>query len=363
MNHLRIALAIAAKDLKDAFRDGRVLLPLLMPLGLGFLYNVAMPDVQKPAVTVAISSADATRLPDALRSVAGSAVDLKFTNWSSAAEVRSQVQSKKADVGLVVPARFDQDVAAGSAPRLTLVRASGTPATGAIFVTSALDGALRSMAGQHAPAVLSSETVSLPRDSTSTMIDLGIRKYLVLGTLIMLIAMIAIYILPVLLTEEYEKKTADALLLVGTQADVVAAKVAVGLLYIVVSVPLLLFATRLAPANVPLFSAGLVVLSLTLLGVGLLLGALVRSVSQLNTWSGIPLLLVIMPVFFVGLGLPQWVQAAMSAMPGSQAMKLLVDGLSGQAFYGDSWTSFAVIAAWGIAIYAVLIRTLAHREA
>lgn len=362
MRHLRITLAIAVKDLKDAFRDGRVLLPLLMPLGLGFLYNVAMPDVQKPSVTVAIASADPTRLPDALRAVAGSAVDLKFTELSSAAEVTSQVQSKKADVGIVVPARFDLEIASGTAPRLTLVRPTGVAATGAIFVTSALDGALRSMAGQNAPAVVSSETVALPRDSTSTMIDLGVRKYLVLGTLIMLIAMIAIYILPVLLTEEYEKKTADALLLVGTQADIVAAKVAVGLFYIVVSVPLLLVATRLTPANVPLFSAGLVVLSVTLLGVGLLLGALVRSVSQLNTWSGIPLLLVIMPVFFVGLGLPQWVEAAMSAMPGSEAMKLLVDGLSGQAFYGDWWISFAVIAAWGVAIFAVLIRALSRRE-
>jgi hypothetical protein len=60
----------------------------------------------------------------------------------------------------------------------------------------------------------------------------------VLGTLIMLIAMIAIYVLPILLTEEFEKKTADALLMVGTQSDVVAAKVIVGLTYLAVSVPL-----------------------------------------------------------------------------------------------------------------------------
>ena len=363
MKHLRIALSIAAKDLKDALRDGRVLLPLLLPLGLGFLYNVAMPDVTKPAITVAIASPDSTQLPDALRAIAGSSVDLRFHVLGSAEAVRSQVQAKKADVGLVVPAQFDQQVAAGSAPGLTLVRASGAPTTGAIFIGSALDGALRNMAGQHPPAIVSSETVALPPDSASTMIDLGVRKYLVLGTLIMLIAMIAIYVLPVLLTEEYEKKTADALLLVGSQADLVAAKVTVGLIYLVVSVPLLLVVTKLAPANLPLFSAGLALLSLTLLGAGLLLGALVRSVNQLNTWSGIPLLVVIMPVFFVGLGLPQWVDTAMSALPGSQAMKLLVDGLSGRTIYGDSWLSLAVIAGWAVVIYAVLIRTLSRREA
>lgn len=361
--NLRIALSIAAKDLKDAIRDGRVLLPLLMPLGLGFLYNIAMPEVQKPSVTVAISSADSTRLPAALLAVSGTAVNLRFNPYPSEDAVKSQVAAKKADVGLVVPAGFDAAVAAGSTPQLVLIRPSGSPTTGAIFIASALDGALRSMAGQNPPAAVSAETVQLPRDATSVMIDVGVRKYLVLGTLIMLIAMIAIYVLPVLLTEEFEKKTADALLLVGSQADIVAAKVGVGLIYIAVSVPLLMVATRLNPADLPLFAGGIALLSVTLLGAGLLLGALVRSVSQLNTWSGIPLLVVIMPVFFVGIGLPQWVQTPMAALPGSQAMKLLVDGFSGQAIYGDSLLSFGVIALWAVVIYAVLIRILSRREA
>lgn len=361
--NIRIAVAIAVKDLKDAARDGRVLLPLLMPLGLGFLYNVAMPDIQRPSVTVAITSAGATQLPAALLAVSGTSVDLKFNSLATEADVKSQVAAKNADVGLVVPAGFDADVAAGRTPHLTLVRPSGSPTTGAIFIASALDGALRSMAGQHAPAAVSAETVQLPRDTSLVIIDIGVRKYLVLGTLIMLIAMIAIYVLPVLLTEEYEKKTADALLLVGSQADVVAAKVGVGLVYIAVSVPLLMIATRLNPANLPLFAAAVAALSVTLIGAGLLLGALVRSVSQLNTWSGIPLLVVIMPVFFIGIGLPQWVETAMATVPGSQAMKLLVDGLSGQSMYGDSLVSLAVIGAWAVALYAVLLRVMTRREA
>lgn len=360
--NLRIVLAIAVKDLKDALRDGRVLLPLPLPLGLGFLYNVAMPEAQKPSVTVAISAAGDTQLMQSLKTVAGSAVDLKFNQLAGAADVQAQVQNKKADVGLIVPIGFDAAVAAGSQPQLTIVQPSSLPTTGAIFITSALDGALRLMAGQSAPALVTSQTVELPRDPTSVMLALGIRKYLVLGTLIMLIAMIAIYILPVLLTEEYEKKTSDALLLVGTQSDLVAAKVAVGLAYIGVSVPLLLVVARMAPADMPLFAGGLALLSVTLLGMGLLLGALTRSVNQLNTWSGIPLLVVIMPVFFVGLGMPQWIQTALSTLPGSQAMKLLVDGLSGQAMYGDSLVSFIVMAGWAVAIYAVLIRVLARRE-
>jgi len=361
--HPRIILTIALKDLKDAIRDGRILMALLMPIGLGVVYNVVMPEVQKPSITVAIASVDATRLPDALRTLAGSTVNLRFDNWSSAAEVTAQVEAKKADVGLVLPAGFDAAVAAGSAPTLSLVRPPGTSSIGAIYIASALDGALRSMAGQHAPAVIETQTARPAQDAASVITNLGTRKYMVLGTLIMLIAMIAIYVLPILLTEEFEKKTADALLMVGTQSDVVAAKVAVGLTYLAVSVPLLLVVARMAPANLPLFAGALVMLSVTMIGFGLLLGALVRSVSQLNTWSSIPLLLVLMPVFFVALDLPAWVQTVLGATPGSQAMRLLVDGLTGQAMYGGWLIAFGVMAAWSIAVYAVLIRTLSRREA
>lgn len=361
--HPRIIFTIALKDLKDAIRDGRILLALLMPIGLGFVYNVVMPDVQKVSVTVAIFSPDPTQLPAALRAIAGPGVDLKFNTAPSAVDVKSQVETKKAAVGLVVPPGFDAAVAAGSSPSLVLVSPPGNSTLGATYIASALDGALRAMAGQHAPALITVETAQPAHDATSVMINLGTRKYLVLGTLIMLIAMIAIYVLPILLTEEYEKKTADALLMVGTQSEMVAAKVLVGLTYISVSVPILLLVSRLAPANGALFAGALVALSVTLLGFGLLLGALVRSVGQLNTWSSIPLLLVIMPVFFVALDMPAWLQTALSATPGSQAMRLLVDGLTGQAMYGGWFLAFVVLGAWAVAVYAVLIRTLSRREA
>jgi hypothetical protein len=361
--HPRIIVTIAIKDLKDAVRDGRILIALLMPLGLGIVYNVTMPETQKPTVTVAISSMEPTSLPAALRQVAGSAVVLRFNNAPSAAEVRTQVETKKADIGLVVPPGFDAAVTAGSSPTLVVVRPIGNGAFGADYITSALGGALRNMAGQRAPANVAVEEAQLANDPLSVINNLGVRAYLVLGTLIMLIAMIAIYVLPILLTEEFEKKTVDALLLVGSQSDVVAAKVAVGLIYITVSVPLLLLVTHMFPANLPLFIGALAVLSVTLLGFGLLLGALVRSVGQLNTWSSIPLLLVIMPVFFFALDLPSWLQAVMGATPGSEAMRLLVDGLTGKAMYGGWMLAFGVLAAWAVVVYAVLIRTLSRKEA
>lgn len=359
--HARIVIGIFLKDAKEAVRDGRILLALLLPIGLGVLYNFVMPDTAKPAAKVAIVSPDKTALPDTLRTVAGSGVSLSFQTMDSAAAVTAAVTSKRADMGLVLPAGFDAAIAAGATPSITLVRPESS-SSGSDYVTSILNAALQRMAGQTAPASIALETVKEPTSGVSAMVDVGIRNYMVLATLIMIVAMIAIYVLPVLLTEEYEKKTADALLLVGTQTDIVVGKVLVGMFAIAVSVPLLLIVTRLMPANVALFGGALVALSIALIGVGLLLGALVKTVSQLNNWSSIPLLVMIMPAFFV-MDLPGWVQTALSASPGTQAVRMLVDGFAGRAIYGGWAMGFGIIAVWTVAIYAVLIRTLARREA
>jgi len=362
--HPRITLTIALKDLKSALRDGRILLALFLPLGLGLLYNVVMPESQKPKATVALSSVDVTALSESLKTVAGSAVALSFKSSADASGVRSLVDSKKADVGLVVPAGFDEDLAAGRAPTLVVIKPRTGASFGADYITASLDAALRAMAGQHAPATVSVQTTApAGTDISSVMAVIGVRKYMVLGTLIMLIAMIAIYILPILLTEEYEKKTVDALLLIGSQADVVAGKALVGVAYVAVSVPLLLIVTRIPVSNPPLFAAAIFAVTITLLGFGLLMGALVRTIAQLNTWSSLPLLLVIMPVFLIALGLPSWVQLIQDATPGSQAMRLLVDSASGTTIYGNWLVGFGVLAAWAAAGYALLIRTMSRREA
>lgn len=63
-----------------------------------------------------------------------------------------------------------------------------------------------------------------------------------------------------------------------------------GLTYCVVSVPLMLAITRVVPENVGLFVVDIVLTSVTLVGLGLLLGELMRTQTQLNTWSTVALL-------------------------------------------------------------------------
>ena len=143
----------------------------------------------------------------------------------------------------------------------------------------------------------------------------------------------------------------------------VAAKALVGLAYVAVGVPLLLLLTRIRPANLPLFAGSVALLSVTLIGFGLLLGLLFQSASQVNTSSGLCLVPVLGPAVSVGDPLPGPIGAALGLLPTSQATKLAINGLSGDELFGRPWLGVLIIVAWGAVAYGLLLWRLGRREA
>ncbi len=362
--HVKVIAAIALKDLKAATRDGRVGLAFLLPIGIGAFYNLAMPDNPKLTATVTIASAERTALPEVLKSVVGTTAQLTFRHVGDAATARSEVNSGKAGVGLVLPTGFDRAVISGGNPTITMLRPPSAVPSETATMVAFVEAAVRQMAGQGKPAsIVVQATAPATNDVTSAMNLIGARKYLIIGTLIMLIAMIAIYIIPVLLTEEYEKKTADALLMIGNQVDVVAAKAVVGMAFVVLATAIFTIVTRLSVVNVPLFAASVLALAICLVGFGLLMGGLFRTVAQLNNWSSVPLLLLLVPVFFTAFDLPAIVKTIFEATPSGQAVRLFVDSFTSKPSFTDWPVAIAVMVGWAVVGYGLLIGTLARREA
>ena len=358
--HPRMVLTIFRKDLLDAIRDSRVLVALLVPLGIGLFYNVTFDDEDtQTRATLAYASPDQTRLPEVLLDVVGDAVEVTVRREASAEEVRRLVEAEHADLGVVLPAGFDAATAGGGTPTLTLVQPA-SPGLGADFVAASLDPALRRLAGQAPPATI--QVAAVGAEEETAVERLGLRRWAVLSSVMFLIAMIGLLAVPVILAEEAERKTLDALTMIASYGDVIAAKALVGLCYVAVSVPLLLGLTGLSPDDVPTFAGTTLALSATLIGFGLLLGGIFRNANQINTWSGFLLLPVITPVFLVGLPMPRLVDIILAALPTSQATRLAMNGLSGEALFGNAALSYAVILAWGVAAYALLWWRLARRE-
>ncbi len=362
MNLARVN-AIYRKDLRDALRDSRLIVALLMPLLIGVLYSVMFKDDTKPTAKLGVVASTATQLPAAIKTATQAALLLKVESFADPAALTQQVRDKNVDVGLIVPSGFDDALKGGAAPKLTVILPA-SPSFGGDYVAAMLDRVTQSLAGQVPAATIARVMLpATPGTSDSAFATLGARKIFVLVAVILMLAMIAVYALPAVLTEETEKRTVEALTLIASDAEVIVAKSLFGLTYCVISVPLMLAVTRVVPENVALFVLDIVLTSVTLVGLGLLLGGLMRTQTQLNTWSTVALIPLLVPAIIAGLPVPGWAEAIVSIIPTAQTMRLGVNALAGRQLFGAEWLSVAIILGWAVAAYGLVWWRLSRQEA
>lgn len=355
-----IVFAIFRKDVVDAIRDSRVLVSLLTPLILAILYNSIFPEERLFEAKVAYAGPETSAIVRTLEERAGQTVSLRLQHVDSAAEARRLVESEVVDTAFVLPADVDDAVRQGRRPTITLIQ-SGDGAA-ANFVSASIEAGLRALAGQSAIATVAVERVQAGSTESGVMGELGARRYFVLATVVMMLGMIAVLAVPIVLTEEAEKKTLDALLLVANYREVILGKALVGIAYSAASVALMLALTRLQPVDIPTFVAGTGLLAVSLIGLGLLLGGLFKTAGQVYTWSSVLLLPIIGPAFVAGLPVPDALDLALRTFPTFQGMRVMTNGLAGKPLFGDIWISYAVLLAWVAIAYGLLAWRLARRE-
>ena len=361
MTRAPIVLAIFRKDVVDAIRDSRVLVSLLTPLVLAILYNSIFPEERLFEAKVAYAGPETSALVRTLEDRAGQSVSLKLRHVDSEAEARQLVVNEDVDAAFVLPADVDDAVRQGRRPTITLIQSSSFSST-ASFVSTSLEAGLRALAGQAPIATVQVESVHAGSSEAGVMGELGARRYFVLATVVMMLGMIAVLAVPIILTEEAEKRTLDALLLVANYREVILGKALVGLAYSAASVALMLGLTRLQPVDIPTFVIGTGLLAVSLIGLGLLLGGLFKTAGQVYTWSSVLLLPIIGPAFVAGLPVPDALDLVLRAFPTFQGMRIMTNGLAGTALFTDVWISYAVLLAWVAIAYGALAWRLARRE-
>src|SRR5690606_14401268 len=188
---------------------------------------------------------------------------------------------------------------------------------------------------------------------------LGLRPYFVLISVLMNVVMVSLFVMPILLAEEAEKKTLDALVLIASYGEVVAAKALLGFVYVAIGVPLLMALTGLSPSDPWLFAVGIAGLSAALFGFGLLLGA-TFSATQLYSWGGFLILPFFAPAFIVGTPAPDGVMAVALLFPTGHAMRLAANGLSGETIFSDLALPLLVIALWAVGGLGMRLRRVAR---
>jgi hypothetical protein len=359
----RVIKTILSKDLRDAIRDARVLVAVLIPFAVGIFYNLTFDDDGiTPKAAVVLFQEDESRLPATILDVVGDTIQITFRQANSVADLEEIIGNEDADLGLVIPPGFDAAVASGAQPNLRVIQPPGTH-FGGDYVLAALEPALRVMAGQQLPATIERSKAAITDENRSIVDKIGLRTWAVFAAIVMMISMISMLAIPVILAEETEKRTLDALILVASYPEIIVAKALVGVIYVAVMVPLLLAITRLRPTDIALFIAAIAALSFTLIGSGLFLAGFFKNANQLNTWSGIILLPIVAPAFTVGLGAPDLIDRLASLLPTGSGTKLIFDSASRESLFSNTVTSFLIVILWGIAAYALLYWQLSRRQA
>jgi len=353
--HSRIILATAKKDIVDAFKNAYVLFALILPVGMSLLFSLMSSTGGKDGLlNVVIYDAGQSRLVEQLRGNPA----VKLIPANSADEVPVQVKDGQLG-GLALPADFDAAVAAGKTPELRVYYDGRRSATEQAALRQTMEDALRASAGQILPArLVPFDVASSAKAGERREVDLA-KLFLVLS-LVLALCMAGIFVVPTMLVEEKEKRTLQAILVSpASYLDLVIGKALVGMFYSLLLALLLLLLNKGFAGNAAVTILAVILGSLFLVQVGLLMGAVFSASTQVNTWSSIVMLALLIPTIFV---MPPQPPAPVSTItrliPTSYMADAINIGLSNSASLGDAGLDLLVLALATVIVSAAVIWAL-----
>jgi len=361
--NLRRIRAMLRKDLRDVVRDARILVAIIMPLAIGIIYNVTFPEDATPTATMVVAGDTSSAMPALVAAAAGDALRVTIEPVADEVAARARVLvDEDADVALVIPAGFDVALAAGDRPAITVVLPP-SPSLGGSLLASLVDPVARAMAGADLPVVVLIDRAPVVAEDLPVIERLGLRNWAMALSFLLLVSIVALFAVPILLAEEAEKKTLDALVMIASLLEVTVAKALAGVVLVAINSVLLIAVTQMPIARPLVLAAGVAGLAVVLIGAGLLLAGIFRTVAQLNTWSGLVLSALLAPAFVADMPVPEWVQRVAILFPSAAGMRLVMEGLAPEQLFPSLLLPAAVLLVWTGIFYGLVIWRLSRRAA
>lgn len=349
--------AITRKDVVDAIRHRYLLTALVTPLFVALLFRVLLPGATgDKLLTVVVHDSGSSGLVTELRKTP----QISVVSAGSADETAGEVKRIKATGGLVVPAGFDADLAANKQPQLTIYVNNQKTVFEQAGFRRLLDQLVRSFAKQPEPAHL--VWVDVDKDANEpTRLGARLDQMLLPLLLILTFGMTGAFVVPLLIVEEKEKRTLDFLLSSpASLKEIIAGKALTGVVYTLLIAGLLLGINRQSVQNWPLTLLTIVVGLLFVVGVGLVLGSVLKNTMQVNTWASLVLILLMAPSF-PSIGITGWFDKAMRVIPTyylSEALKLSMAGTMSTQL----WMHLAVLLVCTVIVFFVAAWALHRRN-
>ena len=348
--------AILDKDIRDALRDGRVALLLLMPIAFAVVFNAITPEEgELPDVAVAVVAPAESGLGRELQRAATRTAELEVVRATDVAAAKRLIADDRADLAVVAGP-------AGEGPARADVLLPEGASTSAQSVVPLVADATAAAADRAPPSQVRVQEYRVD-PATQKPADVLEQRQVTIGILIAILAgMVALIVVPIQTAEEFETGTFGALRLAASGTEIFTAKALAGVLYGALSLVVTVRLTDLEPhALLEFYAAGLGLI-VSLVGFGVLLGLLSRNATAINTYGALllfPIIGAAIAVLFVEDG-P--LKLLLDVLPFSQAMRLMFDAMSPARPFDAGLVAWAVIAAWGVAGYLLLARIAGRRE-
>jgi ABC-2 type transport system permease protein len=352
----RVIFAIVRKDVVDAVKNLYVLFAIVMPIVMSLLLRLVFPGADVPGtLTIVVYDPGASRLVAGLRELD----QVELLEVASGDRLDEEVE-EDAVGGLAVPSGFDAAVEAGEQPDLTVYLNQRRTGYERLVFRRLVEQQVWALAGQDLPARITWTDVAA---RSGLQGDLDFEHYLLVMFLVMALSMTGAFVVPLLLVEEKEKHTLQALLVSPARpAEVVAGKALTGLFYSLLVSGLLIGLNRGWVGNWPVTILALLLGALFSVEVGLLMGGFFRTTMQVNTWASFVMLGLMAPSWFTIVVLPTPLDQIVRFLPTYYLTQALGLSLAGEASLARVGGHLAVLLGGGMAAFAAVVWTLRRED-
>jgi ABC-type transport system involved in multi-copper enzyme maturation permease subunit len=339
---LYIAWIIGTKDILDALKNksSRSNIIIMVGMVVFFYYLSGLRPFDKGVSVVVYDEGDTSLAVESV--TLGDGAEYSFREAFSLQEMEQDMAYQ--NLGLVLPADFDQTLASGGTPILR----------GYIFWVDRMkvtelevkySQAFSEILGQPVQVVIGQNIVIPQADADGNQTNVTyLMIYFVFTTALLLI--------PHLMVEEKQTRTLDALLTSpASPGQVVLGKALAGFFYILVVGGLGMALFSLYIVNWTLALAAFLGYALLAVGLGLAVGSFIKSMKQSGIWMVVLMLfLMIPPLFYMESNLKAGIRMILTWLPSSALASLLRFSCSIGVTPAQLWPNLAIA---GVSIAAV----------
>ena len=300
--HPRSVLAIARKDAIDILVNKSTMTVLIMPIALALFFLLVGKLIGGHTTNILVYNPGQSRV---VQVVSGAFDPVEITEASSPADVTAAFgpdgthKDSPYDIGLVVPADFENALKTGDHPQVSLYTngSNNIDRHESALLQAAIINYARQVASPQPPLQLAAAMINPP--STSNVGDLLGTYYGAVSLVISFI--VGLSLVPGLLIEEKERKTLRMLMVTPASfTDVIMGKLLVALGYQLVLSLIVLFIQSAFIGQIPLLLLYILLGSCFSLMLGLLLGSIFSTASAAGAAGGLVFFIYIIPAVFAG---------------------------------------------------------------